>query len=220
MKSQISSRLWPLNRFNPPVHVYTNQKLFKEFGYLIGGPIESLRSGVSMERFKIHLAHICLLIVLTYLGVQGFLDNLLLTKQPREGSMTVNHEDNEIKIEKYLASNYNNNLYIVECKKTGEIMVIDAPKNISAILQSAELTQINLLAITHGHFDHIEGFNDLPIAIQNATAIHQADSNQLPIAAPRRLHEARGVASAAHTRARVRFWVAARKPWARTSPIG
>lgn len=103
--------------------------------------------------------------------------------------MTVNHEDNEIKIEKYVASNYNNNLYIVKCKKTGEVMVIDAPKNATGILQSAELTQINLLAITHGHFDHIEGFNDLPIVIQNATAIHEADSDQLPVAAPRHLRE-------------------------------
>ena len=103
--------------------------------------------------------------------------------------MTVNHEDNEIKIEKYVASNYNNNLYIVKCKKTGEVMVIDAPKNITEILQWAELTQINLLAITHGHFDHIEGFNDLPTVIQNATAIHEADSNQLPITAPRHLRE-------------------------------
>jgi len=103
--------------------------------------------------------------------------------------MTVNHEDNEIKIEKYVASHYNNNLYIVKCKKTGEVMVIDAPKNITGILQWAELTQINLLAITHGHFDHIEGFNDLPIVIQNATAIHEADSNQLPIAAPKYLRE-------------------------------
>jgi glyoxylase-like metal-dependent hydrolase (beta-lactamase superfamily II) len=103
--------------------------------------------------------------------------------------MTVDYEDNKIKINKYLASNYNNNLYIVTCKKTGEAMVIDAPKNILRVLQSNELPQVNLLAITHGHFDHIEGFNDLPLNIQNATAIHEADSSQLPITAPRFLHD-------------------------------
>ena len=103
--------------------------------------------------------------------------------------MTINHEDNDLRIEKYVASDYNNNLYIVECKKTGEIMVIDAPKKIIGILQEAEVTRVNLLAITHGHSDHIEGFLDLPLAIQNSAAMHEADATKLPITPSRLFHD-------------------------------
>lgn len=95
--------------------------------------------------------------------------------------MTMNYEDAKVQIQKFVASPYNNNVYIITCKRTRDTLVVDAPKEIKRVLRASQSSRVTLLAITHGHFDHIEGFSDLPFEIIESIGMHEADAEQLPI---------------------------------------
>jgi glyoxylase-like metal-dependent hydrolase (beta-lactamase superfamily II) len=90
------------------------------------------------------------------------------------------HYEGEIKINKINMGPYNNNGYIVVCPETNEGVIIDTPAEPEKLLN--ELGDINIKAvlITHGHQDHLLGFNEIRSAVGAPVAVGEGDVSLLP----------------------------------------
>jgi len=76
----------------------------------------------------------------------------------------------DMKIIRYISGKLSNNSYVIDCKKTKSSVVIDIPEKPNNMLEYIESRKVEFIAITHGHYDHIEGYDSLkklniPIAI-------------------------------------------------------
>ena len=97
--------------------------------------------------------------------------------------MTVHYEDSEIVIHKVVCGPYNNNAYLIDCPRTKESVIIDAPAEPEKTLHVAQGRVVRAILITHSHFDHVLGLKDLRDATQAPLGIHVADA-QSPELAP------------------------------------
>ena len=96
--------------------------------------------------------------------------------------MTVHFQDDTIAIHRIQCGPYGNNAYIVVCPETNESIVIDAPPDPGALIQAAQQTNVKLILITHNHFDHIEGLEEVVSALGAPVAIGQDDADALATA--------------------------------------
>ena len=103
--------------------------------------------------------------------------------------MAVHYEDDGVRIHKIVASPYNNNAYIIVCKSTGKSLIIDTPRDADLVLAEAAGTDVTAVAITHGHRDHIEGYDafraGLDRPLRPAPRRHPATRAQRPRVPPR-----------------------------------
>lgn len=90
-----------------------------------------------------------------------------------------NYQDSEIKIFKIVAGPYENNAYILVCKKTNNSILIDAPSEPNEIIQLVKSTKLKMIIITHSHLDHIAGLNEIQSSVNAPIAISKFDSLQL-----------------------------------------
>jgi hydroxyacylglutathione hydrolase len=95
--------------------------------------------------------------------------------------MAVVAENDNVTILQLELNEWNTNAYIVICKVTGESMVVDAPGKVDEILKRMEGTQPQLIAITHGHMDHIEVLAKLRQELQVPVAMHPLDADPMNI---------------------------------------
>ena len=95
--------------------------------------------------------------------------------------MTVVAEDNKVRIVKLELNEWNTNAYIIVCKVTGESMVVDAPGKVDEIVKNLEGTRPRLIAITHGHMDHIEVLAKLKKELRVPVAMHPLDAGPVNI---------------------------------------
>ena len=94
--------------------------------------------------------------------------------------MKPHYTDKRLTIHKITCGPYGNNAYIVVCNKTNESLLIDTPAEPAVLLAVASTTQVQYIAITHNHMDHLLGFEEITKAIPAKVAIGEADANQLP----------------------------------------
>ena len=59
--------------------------------------------------------------------------------------------------------------------------MIDTPAEPAVLLAVASTTQVQYIAITHNHMDHLLGFEEITKAIPAKVAIGEADAAQLPV---------------------------------------
>ena len=79
--------------------------------------------------------------------------------------MTVHFQDDSIAIHVIQCGPYGNNAYLVVCPETNESLVIDAPPDPGALIQAARQTDVKVILITHNHWDHIEGLEEVAGAL-------------------------------------------------------
>ena len=103
--------------------------------------------------------------------------------------MPVHFEDDRVRIHKIVASPYDNNAYIVVCKATGKSLIIDTPIHAPRVLAEAEGTDVTAVAITHGHRDHIEGYDAFRAGLAAPIGLHRDDTPRLAPNAPEFLLE-------------------------------
>ena len=93
--------------------------------------------------------------------------------------MPVHFQDDTVAIHVIQCGPYGNNAYIVVCPDTNESIVIDAPPDPGALIQAARQTDVKVILITHNHWDHIEGLEEVASALGAPVAIGEDDADAL-----------------------------------------
>ena len=90
------------------------------------------------------------------------------------------HYDGEIQITKINMGPYNNNGYVVACAETGEAVIIDTPAEPEKLLNELGDVQVKAILITHGHQDHLFGFEEITGQVDAPFGVGEADVELLP----------------------------------------
>ena len=90
------------------------------------------------------------------------------------------HYDGEIQITKINMGPYNNNGYIVACAETKEAVIIDTPAEPEKLLSELGDVQVKAILITHGHQDHLLGFEAITGQVHALVGVGEPDAELLP----------------------------------------
>ncbi len=88
--------------------------------------------------------------------------------------MGIHYQDRDIVVYKTSCGPYDNNCYLLVCRRTGESAIVDTPEDPGAVIEQARETDVKAILITHNHMDHLAGFDavfgahDVPVHIGTA----------------------------------------------------
>jgi glyoxylase-like metal-dependent hydrolase (beta-lactamase superfamily II) len=88
-------------------------------------------------------------------------------------------EDTDVRIDKLVVGPFENNVFVVRDKHTGEAVIIDAANEHELLLDVSRATGVRRVLTTHGHWDHIQAVT----AMRDAgidVGIAQDDAAMLP----------------------------------------
>jgi len=71
-------------------------------------------------------------------------------------AMTLHYDDADIEIHKVVVGPFDNNVFVLRCKRTGEGVLIDAANEHERLLELAHRLGVRRVLETHGHGDHIQ----------------------------------------------------------------
>ena len=71
-----------------------------------------------------------------------------------------------MRIEKLIVGPFENNVFVVRCKGTGDAVIIDAANEHELLLEVSRETGVRRVLTTHGHWDHIQAVE----AVRNAAS--------------------------------------------------
>ncbi len=83
-------------------------------------------------------------------------------------------------IERFI-SGFSNNSFLITCARTNNSVVIDTPAKPVELIEARKKTNPTFILITHGHQDHVEGFNEVNGDSEPMVGIGQGDRSSLPI---------------------------------------
>ena len=66
------------------------------------------------------------------------------------------YETPDVRIDKLIVGPFENNVFVVRCKGTGEAVIIDAANEHELLLEVSRATGVRRVLTTHGHWDHIQ----------------------------------------------------------------
>ena len=78
-------------------------------------------------------------------------------------------------IKTFVAGFLENNMYLVLDETSKKGVLIDATEDLPEIIQAAQGYDIEYILLTHGHFDHILGLNNLKKALNAKAVINKND---------------------------------------------
>jgi glyoxylase-like metal-dependent hydrolase (beta-lactamase superfamily II) len=92
------------------------------------------------------------------------------------------YEDGSVRVEKLVVGPFENNVFVVRCKQTGEAVIIDAANEHELLLEVSRATGVRRVLTTHGHFDHIQAVTqmrdagiDVGVAVEDAKMLPSYD---------------------------------------------
>jgi glyoxylase-like metal-dependent hydrolase (beta-lactamase superfamily II) len=92
------------------------------------------------------------------------------------------YEDPDARIEKLVVGPFENNVFVLRCKSTGDAAIIDAANEHELLLEVSRATGVRRVLTTHGHWDHIQAVEavrdagiDVGIAAQDASMLPAYD---------------------------------------------
>jgi glyoxylase-like metal-dependent hydrolase (beta-lactamase superfamily II) len=68
---------------------------------------------------------------------------------------TLHWADGRIEIHRLVVGSYENNVFVLRCRHTGESILIDAANEHERLLELCQRLDVKRVLETHGHFDHI-----------------------------------------------------------------
>jgi len=89
------------------------------------------------------------------------------------------YEDTTVRIDKLVVGPFENNVFVVRCKQTGEAVLLDAANEHELLLEVSRATGVRRVLTTHGHWDHIQAVT----AVRDAgidVGIAADDASMLP----------------------------------------
>jgi glyoxylase-like metal-dependent hydrolase (beta-lactamase superfamily II) len=91
----------------------------------------------------------------------------------------LHYRDGQVEVHRLVVGPYENNVFIVRCRSTGDAVLIDAANEHDKLLELCRRLGVRKVLETHGHFDHIQA---VP-AVRDAgysVAVTEADAGMLP----------------------------------------
>jgi len=70
--------------------------------------------------------------------------------------MALHYSDDQAEITKVVVGPFDNNVYVVRCKQTGDAVLLDAANEHEKLLDLCKNLGVRTVLETHGHFDHIQ----------------------------------------------------------------
>jgi glyoxylase-like metal-dependent hydrolase (beta-lactamase superfamily II) len=88
---------------------------------------------------------------------------------------TLHWADSRLEVHKLVVGPYDNNVFVLRCRETGESVLIDAANEHDKLLELCTRLNVKRVLETHGHFDHIQAVPamreaGLEVAIASADA--------------------------------------------------
>jgi glyoxylase-like metal-dependent hydrolase (beta-lactamase superfamily II) len=68
---------------------------------------------------------------------------------------TLHWADGQMEIHRVVVGSYDNNVFVVRCRHTGDAVLIDAANEHERLLELCSRLQVKRVLETHGHWDHI-----------------------------------------------------------------
>jgi glyoxylase-like metal-dependent hydrolase (beta-lactamase superfamily II) len=72
------------------------------------------------------------------------------------GGVTLHYDDALIEIHKLVVGPYDNNVFVLRDKSTGDAVLLDAANEHDKLLDLCQALNVRTVIETHGHFDHIQ----------------------------------------------------------------
>ena len=88
---------------------------------------------------------------------------------------------NDIEITKIAVGPMNNNCYVLKCRSTGDVVVIDAAAEAPVILQQCEPDGVQAIVTTHAHADHWQALAEVVDATGALTYAGAFDADDIPV---------------------------------------
>jgi glyoxylase-like metal-dependent hydrolase (beta-lactamase superfamily II) len=92
------------------------------------------------------------------------------------------YEDAAARIDKLVVGPFENNVFVLRCKGTGEAVLLDAANEHDLLLEVSKATGVRRVLTTHGHWDHIQAVEamrdagiDVGIAADDASMLPAYD---------------------------------------------
>jgi glyoxylase-like metal-dependent hydrolase (beta-lactamase superfamily II) len=92
---------------------------------------------------------------------------------------TLHYEDSQVVIHKIVVGPYDNNVFVVQCRETGDALLVDAANEHEQLLELCQSLGVRQIVETHGHWDHIQAIPQLREAGYEV-AVTAADAGMLP----------------------------------------
>jgi glyoxylase-like metal-dependent hydrolase (beta-lactamase superfamily II) len=70
--------------------------------------------------------------------------------------MALHYEDTAAEIHRFVVGPYDNNVFVLRCKQTGEALLVDAANEHELLLETCQRLGVRQIVETHGHSDHIQ----------------------------------------------------------------
>ena len=68
---------------------------------------------------------------------------------------TLHWSNADVEVHKVVVGSYDNNVFVINCRQTGESVLIDAANEHERLLELCQRLDVRRVLETHGHFDHI-----------------------------------------------------------------
>ena len=91
----------------------------------------------------------------------------------------LHYADTQVEITKTVVGPYENNVFVVRCRATGDALLIDAANEHEMLLELCQSLGVRSVVETHGHWDHIQAVTQMRDA-GYSVAVTAADSSMLP----------------------------------------
>ncbi len=92
---------------------------------------------------------------------------------------TLHWNDTDVEVHKVVVGPYDNNVFVIRCRHTGEAVMLDAANEHEMLLDLCRTLGVRTVLETHGHWDHIQA---VP-AVRDAgfeVGVTAADAEMLP----------------------------------------
>ncbi|MEI2654208.1 MAG: MBL fold metallo-hydrolase [Microthrixaceae bacterium] len=92
---------------------------------------------------------------------------------------TLHHADTDLEIHKVVVGPFENNVFVLRCRHTGDAVLLDAANEHERLLDLARGLNVGRILETHGHWDHIQAIPEMRDA-GYSVGVTAADAAMLP----------------------------------------